>query len=86
MHLLIATFLHFITGADMINNSAHAVYCIMVKAMVTKGKYSSIAVMSVPSALRKMPETASMMLVTMLAIQLAMPSKIQSNIVLTPKK
>ena len=32
------------------NSSAHAVYCITVKALDTNGKYSSIAVISVPSA------------------------------------
>lgn len=36
--------------------------------------------MSVPRAFKKMPETASMSSVMMLAIQLAIPSKIQSKI------
>ncbi len=43
----------------MINKSVHAVYCITVKALPTNGKYSSIASISVPSALRNSPETAS---------------------------
>ena len=48
--------------------------------MTAKGKYSSIAVISVPSASRNRPEMASMIWVMMLATQFAAPSKIQSNI------
>ena len=49
----------------------------MENASVTNGKYCSIAVISVPKAFKKMPETASMMLVTMDATQFTMLSKIQ---------
>ena len=63
------------------NSTAHAVYCMMSKAAVMKGKYSSIAVMSAPRAPRKMPDTASMICEAMLDIQVTMPSKIQSKII-----
>lgn len=49
----------------------------MENASVTNGKYCSIAVISVPKAFKKMPETASMMLVTMDATQFTILSKIQ---------
>jgi hypothetical protein len=58
----------------------------IVKAFVTKGKYSSIADISVPSALKKIPDMASITLVATLAIQFAIPSKIQSRIVIIPRK
>jgi hypothetical protein len=67
----------------MRNSNAHAVYCITVNAIVTNGKYSSIAVISVPRASRKIDEIASIMLVTTLASQFAMPSNIQSKMVTT---
>ena len=61
----------------MRNSSAHAEYWKMENASVTKGKYCSMAVISVPKASKKIPETASMMLVTMDATQFTMLSKIQ---------
>ena len=63
----------------MRNSNAHAVYCITSKAFPTNGKYSSMAVISVPSALRNKPETASISVVTVLLIHVIMPSKIQSS-------
>jgi hypothetical protein len=51
----------------------------MPKAFVTKGKYSSMTTMSVPSASRKSPDTASMSEVMTLLIHVTMPSKIQSS-------
>ena len=51
------------------------------KALVMKGKYSSMVTMSVPNALRKRPETASMICEAMLEIHVTIPSKIQSKIV-----
>jgi hypothetical protein len=69
----------------MRNNNAHAVYCMIEKAIVINGKYSSIAVISVPRALRKIPDMASMSDVMMLAVQFTMPSKIQSKIVITSR-
>lgn len=67
------------------NRMHHAVYCMMVKAFVINGKYSSIATMSVPRAFKKIPDIVSIIDVTMLAIQLTIPSKIQSRIILTSK-
>ena len=57
-------------------------YCITSKALVMKGKYSSMVTMSVPNALRKRPETASMICEAILEIQVTIPSKIQSKIVI----
>ena len=56
-------------------------YCMMSKALVMKGKYSSMVTMSVPNALRKRPETASMICEAILEIHVTIPSKIQSKIV-----
>ena len=53
----------------------------MVNAFVTNGKYSSIAVISVPSALRKRPDTASITCETILLTQVTIPSNIQSSII-----
>ena len=61
-------------------SNAHAVYCMIENAIVMNGKYSSIVDMLVPSALMNMPETASIICVIIEAIQLAIPSKIQSKI------
>jgi hypothetical protein len=58
----------------------------MVNATVTNGKYSSIASISVPRASRNTPEIASIIDVIRLAIQLTMPSNIQSRIMLTSPK
>ena len=65
------------------NKTAHAVYCKIVNALVINGKYCSIAVMSVPSAFKKIPDVESIKLETTLASQSATPSKIQSNILPT---
>lgn len=46
---------------------------------MTKGKYSSIAVISVPSASRNSPDTASNRWETILATQLTIPSNIQKE-------
>lgn len=46
---------------------------------MTKGKYSSIAVISVPSASRNSPDTASNSWETTLATQLTIPSNIQAK-------
>ena len=62
---------------------AQAVTCMMSYALVTKGKYSSMAVISVPSASRKSPDTASKSCETILAIQPTIPSKIQSRMGIT---
>ncbi|MCL2776245.1 MAG: hypothetical protein FWD71_23330 [Oscillospiraceae bacterium] len=67
----------------MRNNRHHAVYCIISKVLETNGKYSSIVVISVPRAFRSMPETASITAVTILAIHVTIPSKIQSRIIIT---
>ena len=64
----------------MRKSSAQAVYCITVKALLTKGKYSSMAVMSVPSACRNIPETASIRSVTTELTHVIIPSNIQSSI------
>ena len=64
----------------MRNRSVQAKYCKMEKAFPTNGKYSSIAVMSVPSASKNKPETASMRLVTIPLTQSTIPSKIQFSI------
>ena len=61
------------------NRIDQAVYWRMLKAFVTKGKYSSMATMSVPKALRNRPDTASISWVTTLLIQVTIPSKIQSS-------
>ena len=66
----------------MRKRTAQAVYCMTSKALVIKGKYSSIVTMSVPNALRKRPETASMICDAILETQVAIPSKIQSKIVI----
>ena len=58
---------------------AQAVYWKMLNALLTKGKYSSIAVMSVPRASRKSADTASMRLETVLLTHSTIPSKIQSS-------
>lgn len=63
----------------------HARYCMMVNAVLTKGKYTSITVMSVPSAFKNSPDTASMRSVTMPAIQSMIPSNIQSNTTYPPR-
>ena len=69
----------------VIRNRMHqAAYCIISKALVTKGKYCSIANISVPSAFKNIPDTASIIDVMMLAIQFTIPSKIQSRIRITP--
>ena len=65
----------------MRKRTAQAVYCMTSKALVMKGKYSSMVTMSVPNALRKRPETASMICEAMLEIHVTIPSKIQSKIV-----
>ena len=65
----------------MRKRTAQAVYCMMSKALVMKGKYSSMVTMSVPNALRKRPETASMICEAILEIHVTIPSKIQSKIV-----
>ena len=59
---------------------AHEQYCMTEKAFVTNGKYSSIAVMSVPRAFRNSPDTVSRSSAATLATHLTMPSKIQSSI------
>ena len=64
---------------NMRKRIAHAVYCMALKALVTKGKYSSIAVISVPSAFKNSPDTASISFVAALLIQVTIPSKIQSS-------
>ena len=78
-----------VTGPPNIRNNcqtvmrkriAQAVYCITVKALLTKGKYSSMAVMSVPSACRNIPETASIRSVTTELTHVIIPSNIQSSI------
>ena len=61
------------------NNNAHAIYCMTVKAFETNGKYSSIAVMFVPSAFKNRPDTASISWETILLIHVTIPSKIQSS-------
>ena len=48
-----------------------------------KGKYSSMAVMSVPRASRNKPDTASRIIDAILATQLTIPSKIQSKMGIT---
>ena len=55
-------------------------YCITSKALVTKGKYPSMASMSVPRASRNTRDTASISSEAMLETQVTMPSKIQSSI------
>ena len=50
-----------------------------LKALLTKGKYSSMVVISAPNAPRKIPLTASIMEETIPPIHSAMPSKIQSS-------
>ena len=64
----------------MRNKIAHAVYCITSNAFETKGKYSSMVTMSVPSAFRNNPDTASISWEAMLATHEIIPSKIQSKI------
>ena len=64
----------------MRKRTAQAMYCITSKALVTKGKYPSMADISVPRAWRKMPDTASIRSAAMLDTQVTMPSKIQSSI------
>ncbi len=66
----------------MRKRTAQAVYCMTSKALVIKGKYSSIVTISVPNALRKRPETASIICDAMLETQVTIPSKIQSKIVI----
>ena len=51
------------------NRIAHAVYCMMLNALVTNGKYSSITVISVPKVSRNIPEIESITCATMLLIQ-----------------
>ena len=62
---------------------AQDVYWRVPYAFVIKGKYSSIAVMSVPRASRNRPDTASRIVDAILAIQLTIPSKIQSKMGIT---
>ncbi|CDD29490.1 unknown [Firmicutes bacterium CAG:94] len=64
----------------MRNRTAQAMYCITSKALVTKGKYPSMAPMSVPRASRNTRDTASISSEAMLETQVTMPSKIQSSI------
>ena len=52
-------------------------------AFVTKGKYSSMAVMSVPKASRNRPDTASISDEMIPDTQPIIPSKIQSNMGIT---
>ena len=59
----------------------HAIYFITQYATVMKGKYSSITVISAPKAFRNSPDTASISEEAMLEIQVMIPSKIQSKIV-----
>lgn len=58
----------------------HILYCITSKALVTKGKYPSMASMSVPKASRNTRDTASISSEAILDTQVTMPSKIQSSI------
>ena len=61
------------------NNIVQAIYCITENAVLTNGKYSSIASISVPSAFRNIPDTASISFVVVSLTQSTMPSKIQFN-------
>ena len=62
------------------NKMAHAMYCITSKALDINGKYSSIAVISVPRALRNKPDTASINDEAIPEIHVMIPSNIQSKI------
>lgn len=64
----------------MRNRTAQAMYCITSKALVTKGKYPSMASMSVPRASRNTRDTASISSEAILDTQVTIPSKIQSSI------